>query len=192
MLELVRITAQTAGELLAHFELSEDAQPLLVDVQQSIPVFIAKLVEKQLYQDAIKLLAHGLPKREAVWWACLSSKQSLGDSPSPDSMAAITAAEQWAITPTEENRQGARVWSAKTAQKTAASWAATAAFWAEGSMAKTGEPEIPAPPFLYAHAVAGSVSLAAFQPDPDAAEEKLKRFIRQGMDIAAGGRGDIQ
>ena len=133
-----------------------------------------------------------LPKREAVWWACLAAKRGLGDKATPDLQAALQAAEQWAISPSEDNRRLAKGWSEKTGQKSAASWAATAALWTGGSMAKPGEPEIPVPPFLYAHAVAGAVCLAAFEVDPEQPINQFKRFIRQGLDLAAGGRGDVE
>lgn len=191
MKELIRLTARTAGEILSLFELSDEARPL-ANGNLTPAEFIQLLVKNDCYNDAVKFLAHSLPKRESVWWACLAAKRGLGDKPMPDLQAALHAAEQWAISPSEDKRRVARAWSEKTGQKSAASWAATAAFWTGGSMAKPGEPEIPVPPFLYAHAVSGAVCLAAFEADPEQAVAQFKRFIRQGLDLAAGGRGDVE
>ncbi|RLT95011.1 DUF6931 family protein [Ketobacter sp.] len=191
MAQLVKIQAQQASEILKHFELSEDAVEFAEKGALPPADFIDQLLQSNFYFDAVKFLAHALPKREAIWWACLAVKKTLpADAPAPQ-QAALNAAEQWAIQPTEENRQLAKAWSEKTQQKSAASWAATAAFWSGGSMAKPGEPDMPAPPFLYAHAVAGAISMAAFSPEPDNAAEQYQRFIRQALDLAAGGRGEV-
>lgn len=191
MENLVKLTVKNISDISAHCELSDEVSELIQD-EMTISQSLTVLLEHNHYSDAVKVLAHALPKRESIWWSCICAKQALGDQPSPDSLNSITVAEQWAISPTQENRESARQWSLKTDQKTAASWAATAAFWSEGSMTEPGEAEIPPPPYLYAHAVSGAVTLAAFQPDPELAEEKLQRFVRQGVDLAQGGRGDVQ
>ncbi|MGB0504278.1 MAG: DUF6931 family protein, partial [Thalassolituus sp.] len=74
MTALVKIQALTAAELLKEFELTEpDAQTIVVP-DTAPQISIERLIEGGFYQDAIKLLAHGLPKRESVWWACLSAR----------------------------------------------------------------------------------------------------------------------
>ena len=191
MAELVKIQAQKASDILKHFELSEDAITFAEKGNLTPAEFIDQLVKANFFFDAVKFLAVALPKRESIWWACMAVKKTLpADAPAPQ-QAALNAAEQWAIQPTEENRQLAKAWSEKTQNKSAASWAATAAFWSGGSMAKPGEPDMPAPPYLYAHAVSGAISMAAFAPDPDNAADQFKLFIRQGLDLAAGGRGEV-
>lgn len=191
MAELVKISAQQASEILKHFELSEDALEFADKGNLPPAEFIQQLLQANLYFDAVKFLSHSLPKREAIWWACLAVKKTLAADAPAAQQAALSAAEHWAMQPSEEKRQLAKAWSEKTQQKSAASWAATAAFWSGGSMAKPGEPDMPAPPYLYAHAVAGAISMAAFAPDPDNAADQFKLFIRQGLDLAAGGRGEV-
>lgn len=191
MSELVKVKAKTAAELLQHFEVAEENQPL-VQADMTPLACIQALAENRCYNDAVKLIAHALPKREAVWWACLAARHAAGDSElDADNAAAMGAVEDWVKQPSEENRQLAKKWSDKTGHKSAASWAATAAYWSAGSMAPEGQPAVAPPPYLYAHAVAGSVSLAAALPDPDQAEVKFRRYIKQGLNLAAGGRGDI-
>ena len=191
MAELTKISARQASEILSRFELSEEAAAFAEKGALTPLEFIKQLLQQDLYFDAVKFLAHSLPKREAVWWACLAVKKTLSPGAPAAQQAALNAAEQWAISPSEDKRQLARAWSEKTGQRSAASWAATAAFWSGGSIAKPGEPEIAPPPFLYAHAVSGAVSMAAFEPDPDRAADQFKLFIRQGLDLAAGGRGEV-
>lgn len=189
MTQYVKVKAITAQELLDHFELYEDdaEQHLVPDTAPQIS--IERLAEAGFYLDAIKLLAHGLPKRESVWWSCLAARAVQTPETDEDNINALIAAEAWAKNPSEENRLRCRVLGEKTKHKTAASWAATAACWSTGSMAPEGQPAIQTPEYLYAHAVAGAVSLAAALADAENIEEQYQRFLKQGIDLACGGNG---
>ena len=44
------------------------------------------------YTDAVRFLAHALPKREAVWWACLCVRKAAGANPPPPAQAAPASA----------------------------------------------------------------------------------------------------
>ncbi len=50
--------------------LSEDAQSLLV-VGQSPNVFLSTLIQRELYNDAIRFSAYKLTRRKAIWWGSL-------------------------------------------------------------------------------------------------------------------------
>lgn len=189
--ELVKIAARQASEILSRFELGDDAAQFAQQGPLPPADFIRLLLKNNQFFAAIKFIAHALPKREAIWWACLAVKKSLADPAPAPQLGALNAAEQWVIAPSEEKRLQAKAWSEKTGQKSAASWVATAVFWSGGSMAKPGEPDIMPPPCLYAHAVAGAISMAAFAINPEQPEESFKLFIRQGLDLAAGGRGEV-
>jgi len=192
MTQLIKIQAMTADELLSQFELTEpEAENVLV--RDTAPqISIEHLTQAGFYADAIKLLAHGLPKREAVWWACLAARKAQTPQTDEDNINALLATETWARKPTEEHRQRCRQLGEKTQYKTAASWAATAAYWCAGSMTEEGEPEVPPPPYLYAHAVAGCVTLAAATIDPENIEDYYKLFLAQGINLAQGGNGMVE
>ncbi|GAB3105704.1 hypothetical protein G8770_08665 [Aestuariicella hydrocarbonica] len=188
MTEWVKIKAINAGELIAHFELDNKAAEILhpeLNPQGGVSV----LVDSECYYDAIKLLAHGLPKREAVWWACLVSRQVQTPETDQNNIDALVAAEAWARKPSEENRLRCTLLAEKTKYETPASWAATAASWSTGSLAPPGEPEIQPPEYLYAHAVAGSITLAGSLLNTDDPGESLRQFIKQGINLAEGGKG---
>ncbi|MFC6634145.1 DUF6931 family protein [Microbulbifer taiwanensis] len=191
MTDLVKVQALTAAELLKNFDVSEEAEVHLVP-DTAPEVSINHLVEAGLYPDAIKLLAHGLPKREAVWWACLAARDIQNPQTDEDNINALLAAETWAKKPSEEARLRCKALGEKTRHKTPASWAATAASWSHGSLAAEGEPAIEAPDHLYAHAVAGSVTLAAVLSDPVDPAKRFARYMQQGLDLARGGNGRIE
>lgn len=191
MTDLVKVKALTAAELLQHFEISDEAESSLIP-DTNPQVNIEKLAEAGFYHDAVTMLAHGLPKREAVWWACLAARASLTPEVDEDNMAALVATEAWVKTPSEENRAKCRELGNKTKFKTPYSWAATAACWSTGNMVEEKDIEVSTPEYLYAHAVAGSVSLAATIIDPKKTEEYYKLFLSQGLDLARGGNGRVE
>lgn len=188
MSDWIKVKAINAGELMAHFELDDKASEVL-HPELNPEGGVLALVKAECYYDAIKLLAHGLPKREAVWWACLATRQAQTPETDELNVNALIAAETWAKKPTEENRLRCAELAKKTKYETPASWAATAASWSTGSLSEPGEPEILPPEYLYAHAVAGSVSLAGGQLNPDEPSEGMMLFIRQGANLAEGGKG---
>lgn len=191
MTDYIKVKAITAQELLNQFELYEDESEAHLVPDTAPQISIERLAEAGFYLDAIKLLAHGLPKRESVWWSCLAARAVLKPDTDEVNINALIAAEAWAKNPSEENRLRCRDLGEKTKHKTAASWAATAACWSTGSMAAEGEPEIQAPEYLFAHAVAGAVSIAATEADSDNLEEQYQIFLNQGIDLARGGNGQV-
>ncbi|GAB2511309.1 DUF6931 family protein [Microbulbifer agarilyticus] len=188
MTDLVKVVATTANELLTHIEISEEGLPHLV-TDTAPEVSIIRLMDAGCYGDAVKLLAAGLPKREAVWWACLSTRDIQGPQTDENNIKALNAAESWVKNPSEERRLICKQMGEATKHKTPASWAATAASWCHGSLAGPDEPAIEPPHHLYAHAVAGSVSLAAVINDPVNPSDSFKRYLQQGLNLARGGNG---
>ncbi|MCA0894665.1 DUF6931 family protein [Microbulbifer agarilyticus] len=188
MTDLVKVEATTADELLAHIEISEEGQPHLVG-DTAPEVSILRLMDACCFGDAVKLLAAGLPKREAVWWACLSARDLHSPETDENNVKALVAAENWVKSPSEERRLICKQMGEVTKHKSPASWAATAASWCHGSLAGPNDPVIEPPSHLYAHAVAGSVSLAAVLSDPVTPSGAFKRYLHQGLNLARGGSG---
>ncbi|GLS26095.1 DUF6931 family protein [Marinibactrum halimedae] len=186
----VRVQAISAGPLLKHFELSDEAEAVVVP-EATTKANIEALIKAGCHHDAIKLLAHGLPKREAVWWSCIAARQAQTPQTDENNVKALIAAETWAKKPTEENREVCRSLGEVTKHNSPASWAATAASWCSGSLAAPDEPEIQPPEYLYAHAVAGCVSLAASLVNPEDPEGQMEEALMRGFNIAEGGNGLI-
>lgn len=153
------------------------------------PALFEAMVAQGLYVDAIRFLARGLPKREAVWWACLCARDRLPPEASPVIQAALKAAEDWVYKPTEENRRAAMAKAEAAQFDTPSSWAAVGAFWSGGSMSPVGNPVVPPGEHLTGLAVAGSIMLAAAQTEPQHATERYQQFLAYGANIARGGRG---
>jgi hypothetical protein len=182
---LSKVTAQTAAEVCARFQLGAEAQPLLRPGQTPAQ-FLDTLVEKQQYLDAIKLLAHGLPKREAVWWACGCVKVAPGANAAPSAASAVKSAERWVVDPSEENRQAAMPAAEAAPFGTPAGCAALAAFFSAGSLGPPNVPAIPPAETLTGDAVAGAVMMAVVIKEPEKAAEKYRAFLTRGIEIANG------
>ncbi len=189
-LRLSKVSAKKAQEIYDRFEL-EGESVSLADDSHTPSQFLSLLIDHARYEDAVKFLAHSLPAREAVWWACVSARTMVNEGSGAEIRSAVEVAERWVYEPTEPNRRAAEKVAEKTNFRHPASWAAIAAFWSGGSVSDEGETPVPPPPYLYAHAVSGAVTLAAVLEDPDNAGDKFKLFLRQGVDIANGGNGQV-
>lgn len=184
----IKVAAPKAMAICADIELDAAALGLL-NPEVKPAFFLRCLIEKALHLDAVRFLARALPKREAIWWACLCARAVLGENPDPSVLKALEAAERWVYQPSEENRRLAFATAQATQFDHPASWAAMAAFWSGGSMAPPEVPAVPPADNLAGKAVAGAVLLAAVRTEPEKAAEKYLRFLEQGIDIAGGGDG---
>src|SRR5262249_46936566 len=144
--------------------------------------------EKEEFPDAIRFLAHALPKREAVWWACLCARAVAPSPPPAPILAALEAAEAWVSDPSEENRRQAMPAAAAATFGTPAGCAALAAFWSGGSLGPPNVPVIPPGEYLTAHGVAGAIMFAAVSSEPEKAPEKYRSFLALGVDVGNGNR----
>jgi hypothetical protein len=164
-------------------EMSDEAMALVKPQIHPLD-YVSLLMDKKLYPDAVRFLAHGLPKREAVWWGWVSAKRTAGENPPQKIRAALAATERWIADPNDVNRRAAMD-AAETAEfDTAAGCAGLGAFFSGGSIAPANAPEVPPGEYLTAKAISGAVLLAALKVEPEKAPEKFKSFVAQGVDVA--------
>src|SRR6185437_4625755 len=164
-------------------ELSEGAVALLApEIQPSD--YVSLLLEKKLYPDAVRFMAHALPKREAVWWAWVCARRVAGSSPPPKIKTALEATEKWIAQPSEENRRAAHAAAQAAEFSTPAGCAGLAAFFSGGSLAPPHAPPVPPGEHLTAKAVSGAVIFAAIAPEPEKAPEKFQNYVTQGLEVA--------
>jgi hypothetical protein len=177
----VRIPSKTVT-ISTVAELGEEAMALVRPEMHPLD-FVALLMEKALYPDAVRFIAHALPKREAVWWGWVCARRAAGDNPQPKIKAALDATEKWIAQPSEDNRRSAMAAAQKAELGTAAGCAGLAAFFSGGSLAPPEAPVVPPGEFLSAKAVSGAVIFAAVAKEPERAPEKFKSFVAQGVEV---------
>lgn len=154
---------------------------------------LERLEQAGLLIEATRLVAHVLPAREAVWWACACSRHT---ATSGADLAVETkvrdAAEEWVRKPTDEHRRLAMKEAETTGFSSPEAWAAVGAFWSGDSMAPPEAPKVPPQPHFPGLAVAGSVALAAARGPATRRETRLQHFLASAKDIAGGGAGRLE
>lgn len=174
-----------AVDICKLFELDDPAKALL-DEKQSVRQFYTLLVKQKLDLDAVRFLAHALPKREAVWWAARCVRSGLGDSESSrNDRVALDAAERWVAEPDEKNRRAAQNAADATGYETAAGWVAAGAFFSGGSMAPEGMPDVPPKETLTPQAAVVAINLIG-SVDPKKSPQLFAEFLSMGAAIADG------
>jgi hypothetical protein len=182
--------ATPLAPLLARLELDDEGAALLADIPEATAA-VGLLAEAGRMADALRLVAHALPKREAVWLACMCARGVPDLAPNPLDAAALTAAELWVRKPEEASRRAAMTAAQASGCRSPEAWAAVGAFWSGGSMAPEGQPEVPPADNLTGVAVAGALLLASARHAPERGPARLERFLVAARDIAAGGAGRL-
>jgi hypothetical protein len=162
----------------------DEAKALLTD-QSATKQFIALLVEKELFRDALRLVAHLLPKREAIGWGCLCLRHILvaeKDKPLPEVQV---AAERWVSDPNEENRWAAKQAADREKPKTASGLLASAVFFAGPSVVPPNVQAVPPPDHLTSELVANAVFIAGLVKEPEKAKEKYQVFMQKSAALMA-------
>ena len=185
---LSKVSAKTAEEVCKIYKPSDDAAGVL-QPEHSPGAFVAALVDRDLVPDAMRFLAHALPKREAVWWACLSARDALDDDADRKIVLTLESAENWVRKPTDENRRLALArGNAIAAGDSPAAFAAQGAGWSSGSMGPKDGPEVESQEWMTGLAVFMAVLIAATS-NPDQVQASLAEALQRGLDIASGGTG---
>ncbi|HEX5438701.1 MAG TPA: hypothetical protein VFW98_16235 [Gemmatimonadaceae bacterium] len=177
------VPARTAAELSEMAELGDEAKALLAP--EVMPrAFIALLQEHELYPDAVRVLAHALPRREAIWWAWVCARRTAGDAPPLAVQGALDATERWITQPTDEYRRAAMEAAEQAGFASPAGCAALAVFLSGGSLAPANVDPVPPGEHVAAKAITGAIVAAAVSSEPEQAPQKFKAFIAQGLDVA--------
>ena len=165
-------------------ELSEEALALYAEHREP-GAYAEVLIQNNHYVDTIRLLAHALPRREAVWWAWSCASKVAGEEPVEGVQAALDATREWIADPTDENSRDAMEKAENADLRTPAGCAALAAFLSGNSLAPPEVDPVAPGEFVGAKAVVGSVILAAVSQEPEKAAEKYQMFIEEAADVAA-------
>jgi hypothetical protein len=185
------LTKLAAAELATVVERATLGQDALVPLQgcPDVADAIVRLEAAGFASEAVRVLAHAMPKREGVWWACMCAANTApADLPAPDRLARETA-ELWVRQQKDEQRRTAMEHAEAGGFQTPEAWAGVAAFWSGDSLSPVGMPAVPPPPQAVGGAVTGAVALSAVRGDVKRQPERLKRFLESGRNIAAGGPG---
>jgi hypothetical protein len=187
---LAKLLGSQLADLVPLLFLTEPAASLVAQCTGTIAALQA-LEAADLLTEATRLTAHALPKREAVWWACMCARHTAQNPMAPADQRALETAEAWVFKGEDTLRRRAFEHAQESNFATPEAWAGVAAFWSGDSMSPFGQAPVPPAPHLAGTAVAGSVLLAAVRDPPDRRPARLGRFLASARDIAAGGTGRL-
>jgi hypothetical protein len=185
-IDLVKLRGKSVAQICTEFDVEDAVLPLIND--KILPhEFLGLLIGDARYFEAMRFLAHALPKRESVWWACQCARSTFKQTITQAAAASIAAAEAWVYKPTEENRAKADaiVKSLKKIDSNTA-WAAAAASWSSAPQ-PAGAPAAPVPPIpneLTGRAVTVSLTLSAVALGTTKLQDTLRQFVDKGLDLA--------
>ena len=182
---LVKIAAATAAEVCVNLKLEKEATQLLTE-GMTPHAFVAALVENKRNVDAIDFMSYALPVREGLWWGCLCMQQALGDDLSPPDRLAATAAVEWLMRPTEENRAAAKAPAMAAEPVSPAGTLAMAASLTGGSIYPPELPFKPPPPFAPQQAIARAVKLCSIKNPPPIIDKMQKLYVDLAIQVAEG------
>ena len=151
---------------------------------ESARAWLEKLDSAALHEDAIRLLAGVLPRRDCVHWALACSQEALAKTASPTQRAALDATARWTKDPSDANRRAAGAASEAALLDNTAGCTALAAFMAEGSIAPAGLTPVPPAEHLCALSSCVAIQLAAQMDGALAAAKHLQRFFELGVKLA--------
>jgi len=148
---------------------------------------IANLAAGENPIPALFFAGLALPKREAVWWACLVMRGM--HLTSGDAGEGLALAEAWARKPEENERRAAGQFAEEMYFQGAGAWVAFAAFTTSGSLAPAGLQTVPPPPETSGTAAAMAVIMATESDDPGTRLSNIGAAIECAREFALGGDG---
>lgn len=178
------------SRIVPHLALPEPAAAAIRSFA-SVPEAFLALESKGFLLEAARLLALALPRRQAVWWACMCALHTAPADLAEPHRKAREAAELWVRQQTDADRRAAMRLAEQVGFDSPEAWAAVAAFWSGDSLAPEDGPKAPPPPHLAGLAVGGAVGLSAVRTKLDRRDARLQRFLESGRNIAAGGAGRL-
>lgn len=179
---LKKIPFTTIEPILTRYQLSDEAKAVLtpnMQVEQAITV----LSQQKLLSDAIQLIAHGLGVIEAIFWGCkcLALREEQWDK---NQVLAINSALKWLQTPNETLRIRADQLAERIGLESGPAWLAKSVYWSgTGSIVAPELPAVMPPPFLYAHAIASAITIAAAVPQWQENDIGYEKFFQHGITL---------
>lgn len=183
---LSKVKAKTAAEICGGLEFEAEESKALLTEEISPEDYLNKLIEAELYPDAVQFLAYALPPRESTGWLCLCARQVQKPDPPQAEKEKLAAAEGWVKDPQDEPRRIAFAAAEDSGPDTPAGCACMAAFFSGGSVAPPDAPEVELEQSPTPKLVAGGIRMCAVLEEPEKADEKYRRFLETGLRVGRG------
>ncbi len=174
----------TALEIAEHLQMSDDVKEVAASVKTG-PELVARLSAKGQFAKAVRVQAHLLPKRQAVWWG-VHCVEEFAEQLQPQERTAFDAARIWVADPTETHRRRCEAAAGRTKYDGPGSWLAMAAFWSGGSLTAPDMPAVSPDEKLTGQGVTSSLMIASVLGDPGQAKQRYQAFLMKAPQVASG------
>lgn len=164
-------------------ELSDDELSLVTAATDG-PAAVHALLDGGHPAGAVSLLAHALPRREAVFWAFTCARDAEGEGASDDARQALEAAKTWIADPTDEHRRAAFAAAQAAGVETPAGCVGAAAYFCGDTLGPADQPPAPPGEFMAAKAIAAAVTLSALAGGPDDPLARFRALADEGLVVA--------
>ena len=161
---------------------------LEIDPQARLDKGLEALFQAQEKVGFFQVLAHALPVRERVWFACLAAQRLL--PPEVKSSPCLTAARAWVYKPNIKTRENVAKAIAEAQPDDPTVLAADAAF--HGIVGGLDD-EVKSPPAACSAMVFAAVIQALFDGEnEEALQQNWHDLVACGVNIAQGGNGQLE
>jgi len=174
----------TAKEISEIAGLSDGARAL-VQEDSTPSSYLDSLEKQELFQDAIRFLAHKLPTDAGVKWAGKCVRELRAPDTKDQKDEPLEAADQWTKAPGDPTRWAAKEAADKAKTTGPSNLVAMAVFLSGGSVSPPGGPEIPPPEYSAQKMIAGSVLVAVVSYEPQKAKERYQQALKMGKELDA-------
>ncbi len=179
--------AATARQLCreGHIKLGREAEAILDD-ELTPQAFFKRLLSSGHLAEARRVLALSLPKRRALWWACLCTQDAYENSMPPQVAESVEAVVRFIGNPSETHRRDAERVGRCLPSSRLEACLAMAAFFSEGNISLPHLPPVYPRPYVTGRLVGVCVYLASVTRSPGQYKAHLRQYLEIGTQIARG------
>jgi hypothetical protein len=177
---------RSAVELCAYHQIKLKNGRELLRSGQSPQQFYERLRDHDYLPEARRVLTHALPKRRALWWACICAAHAQPVKPAPLGDAVIAAVTRFVLDPSDERRRATLPLGKAAGFQTLPGNLAMAAFFSGGSVSDPGLPPVAPRPFVTGRLTSVTIYLAAVRRNPARYKDVLRQYLDLGLAIARG------
>ena len=175
-----------AVEVCAVFKVPAPALRLLED-DPSVGTAMNRFLAESHLAEARRMLAHAMPRRDAVWWAYLSAMEAARHKPfTPEQENSLDRVLAWLVSPTDAGRRACREAIRACGSTSIAGILCLAVWLSGGSVSPYPKRHIEPKPHVCAKLCAAVVYLSSVRFEPGRWREHLRHFIDTGLAVVRG------
>lgn len=148
--------------------------------------YFERLLSKNYQAEARRILAYAMPKRRALWWACLCVQDAYQDELPEPVARSVGAVTKFVEDPSEANRREAERVGKQLPFSRLEGCLAMAAFLSDGNISLPHLPIVQPKPHVTGRLISVCVYLASVTRSALHYKQHLRQYLAMGVEIARG------